>query len=212
MHTRVVVLTDSWQEGTLSIPDVSEFAPWADYSDVGGRWTGWFSEVTKVAPKYGDVLPFVGHRAAVENILAILAREENETFLSLRDQIAGNPVAVGAHDGHILGQAVAPTADSAAATTIRNQELSAEWASVTRSPTLEEARQIALTGLASHSVHQFMSLVTEEFTCDSVFYDLVTYTPNVSNLLPDLTRIFANEKYGGCDIKTLALAVLDVHF
>lgn len=181
---------------------------WSDWSEVGGRWSGYlgaFAEeagVTLPDPS-GNTLRIADHEQIALTVLDRAARQQNRTFLQMRDAIAGNAVTAADVDGYMFGLPVADTEETAQRITESNRADAARWTEMLRQPSLEAARSMDLL-MVTYRTRKMLNLLHGYWDADSGFY-----WPEQGDAQPQtLITAITNGAYP----KDLHLVAVDFHY
>lgn len=186
------------------LADLSSRGMWFDWFEIGGRWDGFFAvQHPDAGLENGNVLSFSTHPELVREELGKIRRQQNETYLSVRDAVLGNAVEqVDNARGHILGFPVVDDPAVAARLTKYNRDVAEGWKAILNAPSLNEARTADPTFTAAYEVNRLIDMCHETWNSDSGYVDLDNESTRVDYLLEDL---------GKPDISTHLVAV-DFHF
>lgn len=209
MHVRQFLLAPV--QGGDFLEDLN--AEWSDWYDLGGRWSGAFHDFSGVSESDdGNVLHVKDNISVTRQVIAQVKNEQNNTFLTYRDSLAGTPVSAANATGHVFGLPVADNEDTAKRLSETNAITSADWNKVLSANSLEEAVAVQSRGLAIYTAQKLCRVVADVWGPESSFYDTVAYTTNPHYLLESLPDIAAGKPYEGIPAENLALVVVDFHY
>jgi hypothetical protein len=223
MHTVHIVLTTNGDHDEVE-------ADWSDWSELGGRWAGTltqqFGPPPNPQPGNDDIVPFVGNQEYVGEVLRHLATAQQHNFHALQRTVTGQPATredAAANGYFMLPQDEKDVEAITARMSERNQQTYAAFTATLELPDKPLPDDAFTAGISLFTMQQYLRMVRNEWTSDSLFYDAVAYDdnarkffvpsqPNATWKWNTLTDIYDTGKYEQVNIDDLALHVVDYHY
>jgi len=204
----------------------AEDATWWDWSEIGGRWDGllydMFGEPPNPHPNNKNIIPFTGNQNYITDVLHKCAEQQQETFSRLQREASG----ASAQLADVWTFSLGPVTDeqeqeSLQRLTDNNKE---------NRKALDDllTRETMPNGLRDSVPYQFrllplrtlLKLVNDEWDSESVFYDTLDYSSNVTDLLAttpsqfgtNIASIYNTGEYNSVPVDELYLQTVDFHY
>lgn len=194
---------------------------WWDYYHVGGRWEGFFTELTgdpSLAQfEGGNILSWNDHNEHARDVLHAVARERDLAFLDFRDQVTGAPVRHLENPDdpddtglrYLMGEAVCGDAATAKRMTASRETTARDWAAITTATSLRDVTSAIGTGYHGgfYAMAKMLELVEQDWGSESLFYFAGYGNADIDYFI----ECADNARRDG-DSEPYFLAIVDFHF